>query len=69
LFSTYSTRENIYCEEKGKISVVLNSSLHESIFFKLVIFFPPPSEYFNTVRGVTPKNYAIGYDGMYVRKI
>jgi hypothetical protein len=42
------------------MSVVLNSSLHESIFFELVLYLFFNSEYFNTLRGVTPQNYAIG---------
>ena len=44
----------------GKIYIVLNSSLHESTVFKLVIiliylFIFFNSEYFNTIRGVTLK--------------
>ena len=55
---------------KSNISIVLNSSLHESIFLESVIipiFFY--SEYINTIRGGTPKNYAIGYDRLNIRKI
>jgi len=49
----------------------LNSSVHESVFLKLVIILKNVlhSEYFNTIRGVTPQKYAIGYDRMYIREI
>ena len=71
LFTTYNKSENWYWEQVGKISIVLNSSLHESFFFKLVIILKIflHSEYCNTIRGVTPQKYAVGYDRMYIRRI
>jgi hypothetical protein len=39
----YVNKENIYWEKKGNIFIVLNISLHESVFLKLlmilIIFF------------------------------
>ena len=71
LFTTYKKRENIYWERKGKISSVLNNSLHESIFFELVVILKYflHSEYSNTIRGVTPKSYAVGYDRTCIKNI
>ena len=65
-------KKNIYWEHKGKITIVLNSSLYESIFFELfiiliVLFFIVFIS--KCLREVTPKNYAVGYDRMYIRKI
>jgi len=63
------------CTENRKVKFPLffSSSIQESISFKLVLtlllLLFLHSEYLNTVRRVTPKNYAVGFDRMYVRKI
>jgi hypothetical protein len=54
---------------KGKISIVLDSSLYEPIFYELVIILNFYTEYFNTIGDVIPKNYGIGYNRKYIRKI
>jgi len=72
LFTVYNKVKIDTVYRKGKISIVLNNSLYEPIFFKLFIIL----KIFSCILIILillwvllQKNYDVGYNRIYVRKI
>jgi hypothetical protein len=59
----------MYCEYKGNISNLLNSSLHVSLILECVITLTTEFKNLLTVWLVSPQNYSKTYNRMYVCKI